>query len=130
MFIGLDKLINQGLKKVIVAVPERSIGSSFKNTDLTSHGFFSNWEVEPRNNLTSAGGDKSKVQGFIRFMESDEKILVCTHATLRFAFEQLEDSLLMTAYWRLMNSIMFQQMLIQNWVNCYEVFLEILLAML
>ncbi|EJV6896808.1 DEAD/DEAH box helicase family protein [Enterococcus faecalis] len=93
MFIGLDKLINQGLKKVIVAVPERSIGSSFKNTDLTSHGFFSNWEVEPRNNLTSAGGDKSKVQGFIRFMESGEKILVCTHATLRFAFEQLEDSL-------------------------------------
>lgn len=93
MFIGLDKLINQGLKKVIVAVPERSIGASFKNTDLTSHGFFSNWEVEPRNNLTSAGGDKSKVQGFIRFMESDEKILVCTHATLRFAFEQLEDSL-------------------------------------
>ena len=71
MFIGLDKLINQGLKKVIVAVPERSIGSSFKNTDLTSHGFFSNWEVGPRNNLTSAGGDKSKVQGFIRFMESD-----------------------------------------------------------
>ena len=93
MFIGLDKLINQGLKKVIVAVPERSIGASFKNTDLTSHGFFANWEVEPRNNLTSAGGDKSKVQGFIRFMESDEKILVCTHATLRFAFEQLEDSL-------------------------------------
>ncbi len=34
MFIGLDKLINQGLRKVIVAVPERSIGSSFKNTDL------------------------------------------------------------------------------------------------
>ncbi|MFB8490770.1 DEAD/DEAH box helicase [Enterococcus durans] len=93
MFIGLDKLINQGLKKVIVAVPERSIGASFKNTDLTSHGFFANWEVEPRNNLTSAGGDKSKVQGFIRFMESDEKILVCTHATLRFAFEQLEDSI-------------------------------------
>lgn len=93
MFIGLDKLINQGLKKVIVAVPERSIGASFKNTDLTSHGFFSNWEVEPRNNLTSAGGDKSKVQGFIRFMESDEEILVCTHATLRFAFEQLDDSI-------------------------------------
>lgn len=93
MFIGLDKLINQGLKKVIVAVPERSIGASFKNTDLISHGFFSNWEVEPRNNLTSAGGDKSKVQGFIRFMESDEKILVCTHATLRFAFEQLDDSI-------------------------------------
>lgn len=93
MFISLDKLINQGLKKVIVAVPERSIGASFKNTDLISHGFFANWKVAPRNNLTSAGGDKSKVQGFIRFMESDEEILVCTHATLRFAFEQLEDSI-------------------------------------
>ncbi|MDT2460026.1 DEAD/DEAH box helicase [Enterococcus avium] len=93
MFISLDKLINQGLKKVIVAVPERSIGASFKNTDLISHGFFANWKVAPRNNLTSAGGDKSKVQGFIRFMESNEKILVCTHATLRFAFEQLEDSI-------------------------------------
>ncbi|MDA3854008.1 MAG: hypothetical protein PF444_07200 [Bacteroidales bacterium] len=27
MFLGLDKLVNQGIKKVIVAVPERSIGS-------------------------------------------------------------------------------------------------------
>lgn len=34
MFVALDKLANQGINKVIVAVPERSIGSSFKNTDL------------------------------------------------------------------------------------------------
>src|SRR5699024_3259703 len=61
MFIGLDKLINQGLKKVIVAVPERAIGSSFKNTDLKSYGFFADWKIESRNNLTVAGGDKSKV---------------------------------------------------------------------
>ncbi|MBD4759226.1 ATP-dependent helicase, partial [Xanthomonas citri pv. citri] len=61
MFIGLDKLINQGLRKVIVAVPERSIGSSFKNTDLKSYGFFENWKVDPRNNLT-VGGDNSKVK--------------------------------------------------------------------
>lgn len=27
MFVGLDKLYNQGRKKVIVAVPERSIGA-------------------------------------------------------------------------------------------------------
>ena len=27
MFIALDKLINQGLKKVVVAVPERAIGT-------------------------------------------------------------------------------------------------------
>lgn len=30
MFIALDKLANQGIKKVIVAVPEKSIGRSFK----------------------------------------------------------------------------------------------------
>ncbi|MFK2827183.1 ATP-dependent helicase [Bacillus sp. B190/17] len=91
MFIGLDKLINQGLKKVIVAVPERSIGSSFKNTDLKSHGFFADWNVDARNNLTSAGGDSSKVNAFVRFMESDDKVLICTHATLRFAFEKIDD---------------------------------------
>lgn len=91
MFIGLDKLINQGLKKVIVTVPERSIGSSFKNTDLRSNGFFADWEVNPRNNLTSPGGDKSKVSSFIRFIESEDKILVCTHSTLRFAYEKLDD---------------------------------------
>lgn len=91
MFIGLDKLINQRLKKVIVAVPERSIGSSFKNTDLKSHGFFSDWEVDPKNNLTTVGGDKSKVNAFVRFMNSDEKILICTHSTLRYAFEKLDD---------------------------------------
>jgi hypothetical protein len=46
MFIGLDKLQNQGIRKVIVAVPERSIGSSFRPTKLTDHGFFRDWEVE------------------------------------------------------------------------------------
>ena len=39
MFIALDKLINQGIKKVIVAVPERSIGNSFSPTELTKYGF-------------------------------------------------------------------------------------------
>ena len=29
MFIALDKLQNQGIKKIIVAVPETSIGASF-----------------------------------------------------------------------------------------------------
>jgi len=43
MFLALDKLINQGIKKVIVAVPERSIGSSFAATDLKKFGFFANW---------------------------------------------------------------------------------------
>lgn len=91
MFIGLDKLINQGKKKIIVAVPEKSIGSSFGNTNLTDNGFFTDWEVEDRNNLClGTGDDKSKVKSFIRFMQDDSKILVCTHATLRFAFENEE----------------------------------------
>lgn len=91
MYVGLDKLINQGKKKVIVAVPEKSIGSSFGNTNLTEAGFFADWEVEDRNNLClGTGDDKSKVKSFTSFMKSDDKILVCTHATLRFAFEAEE----------------------------------------
>jgi hypothetical protein len=88
MFIGLDKLINQGLKKVIVAVPERSIGSSFKSTPLSKDGFFADWTVDPRWNLTDVGGAQ-KTKAFSDFMGSADTILVCTHATLRFAFEQL-----------------------------------------
>ena len=34
MFIALDKLLHQGLSKVIVAVPEHSIGGSFGETNL------------------------------------------------------------------------------------------------
>lgn len=89
MFVGLDKLFNQGRKKVIVAVPERSIGGSFASTQLKKHGFFTDWDVEPRNNLCTPGSNKSKVEEFIRFMNSSDAILVCTHATLRFAFEKL-----------------------------------------
>lgn len=89
MFIGLDKLENQGLSKVIVAVPERSIGSSFKSTKLTDGGFFRDWEVNPRWNLTTAGGAAGKVKAFKDFMASPDEVLVATHATLRFAFEQI-----------------------------------------
>jgi superfamily II DNA or RNA helicase len=91
MFIALDKLFNQGLKKVIVAVPERSIGGSFGKTDLKSYGFFADWEPNPAYNLCTPGGEKSKVEAFKRFLKSDEKILICTHATLRFAFEEIEE---------------------------------------
>ncbi|AQQ00049.1 ATP-dependent helicase [Pseudoalteromonas aliena] len=89
MFIGLDKLEHQGLSKVIVAVPEKSIGGSFQSTNLTEFGFFTDWEVSPENNLCVDGSDRSKVNGFQRFMASDNRILICTHATLRFAFETL-----------------------------------------
>ena len=94
MFIALDKLIKQGLKKVIVAVPEKSIGGSFRATDLKSHGFFADWELHDNYNLCTPGNDgsKGKVHAFRNFMENDEKILICTHATLRFAFEELEET--------------------------------------
>jgi len=91
MFIGLDKLINQDIKKVIVAVPERSIGSSFAKTELKKHGFFANWEPNPRYNLCTPGVEKSKVTAFLNFLESNEKILICTHATLRFAFDAIDE---------------------------------------
>ncbi|MGE1082370.1 DEAD/DEAH box helicase [Pseudomonas shirazensis] len=90
MFLALDKLVKQGLRKVIVAVPEMSIGASFRDTALTEHGFFADWSVLPSNNLCLPGGEGSKVESFRRFMQApDEQILVCTHATLRFAFEKL-----------------------------------------
>lgn len=89
MFIGLDKLENQGVGKVIVAVPERSIGASFKSTQLTEHGFFRDWQVEDQWNLCTAGGDQGKVGQFLAFMDSDAPILVCTHATLRFAYDRI-----------------------------------------
>jgi superfamily II DNA or RNA helicase len=92
MFIALDKLRNQGIKKVIIAVPEMSIGSSFSKTDLMSHGFSADWEPSPEYNLCIPGGEKSKVQSFHKFLESDAEILICTHATLRFACEGIDES--------------------------------------
>ncbi|PVW11870.1 DEAD/DEAH box helicase [Marixanthomonas spongiae] len=91
MFIGLDKLINQGIKKVIVAVPERSIGSSFAKTELKKHGFFADWIPNPKYNLCTPGGEQSKVKAFLEFLKTDEQILICTHATLRFAFEAIDE---------------------------------------
>jgi hypothetical protein len=91
MFVALDKLIHQRIKKVIVAVPERSIGGSFGTTNLMMHGFYADWEPNPTYNLCTPGEEKSKVGAFKKFLDSDEKILICTHATLRFAFEQLDE---------------------------------------
>lgn len=89
MFVALDKLYNQGRKKVIVAVPERSIGASFSATRLTKFGFFADWEVKPEHNLCDPGSSQGKVGAFIDFLEGPDAVLICTHATLRFAFEKL-----------------------------------------
>ena len=93
MFIALDKLLKQGVKKVIVAVPERSIGASFKDTNLTDHGFYADWKVNKKYNLTLEGSEKSKVKAFVEFMNSNEEIIISTHSTFRHAYEELDDKL-------------------------------------
>lgn len=90
MFIALEKLQNQGIKKVIVAVPERNIGASFKATALSKDGFFADWTPNPHYNLCTSGSEKSKVSALLEFLDSDEKILICTHATFRFACDELD----------------------------------------
>ena len=90
MFIALDKLHNQGLKQAIIVVPEKSIGSSFNDEPLSDYGFWADWHVEPKWNLCNAPGSDNggKVKSLGAFMESDDKVLVCTHATFRFAVDQ------------------------------------------
>jgi hypothetical protein len=92
MFVGLDKLFNQAQRKVIVSVPERSIGQSFASTKLSEFGFWADWEVKPENNLCTPGSSKAKVSEFVRFMSGSDSTIICTHATLRFAFEKMSPS--------------------------------------
>jgi hypothetical protein len=95
MFIALDKLNNQGLQQAIVVVPERSIGGSFADEPLTQFGFYWDWKVAPQWNLCNAPGvdeprvAKSKVEAVRKFLAGTDKVLVCTHATFRFAVEEL-----------------------------------------
>ena len=95
MFIALDKLANQNVQQAIICVPERSIGASFSSEPLSKYGFFTDWNVAPQWNLCNTPGAddpkvaKSKVKAVGEFLASDEKMLVCTHATFRFAFEEL-----------------------------------------
>lgn len=90
MFIALDKLHNQGLKKAIIVVPEKSIGSSFNDELLSKHGFWADWVVAPQWNLCNAPGDDNggKAASVKAFLESSDNILVCTHATLRNAVDR------------------------------------------
>ena len=95
MFIALDKLHNQSLKQAIIVVPEKSIGGSFADEPLSKFGFWADWTVKPQWNLCNAPGpdeervDPSKVRAVGQFLASDDRVLVCTHATFRFAVEQL-----------------------------------------
>src|SRR5690625_332332 len=91
MFIALDKLYNQGVRQAIIVVPERSIGGSFANEPLSDYGFFADWTVEPQWNLCNAPGiDKprvarTKVKAVVEVMASDDHIIICTYAAIRFS---------------------------------------------
>lgn len=89
MFIALDKLKTKAVDKVIVAVPERSIGKSFNTTYLTKYGFHSDWILDPHYNLCMPGGEGGKINVFQEFMKNSSPILICTHATLRFAYDKI-----------------------------------------
>ncbi|PLX45960.1 MAG: DEAD/DEAH box helicase [Hyphomicrobiales bacterium] len=95
MFIALDKLNNQGIRQAIIVVPERAIGGSFADEPLTKFGFYWDWKVKPQWNLCNAPGidepriAASKVKAVREFLESGDPVLVCTHATFRFAVDEL-----------------------------------------
>ena len=92
MFVALDKLANQGVKKVIVAVPQQNIGRSFNDTPLKEYGFFEDWRVAPYWNLCIAAGSentkKSKLREFLDHPSATK--LICTHATLLNALNGIE----------------------------------------
>ena len=95
MFIALDKLHNQGVKQAIIIVPERSIGGSFANEPLSAYGFWADWTVKPQWNLCNAPGidelrvARSKVKAVGEFLAGGDTVLVCTHASFRFAVDEL-----------------------------------------
>lgn len=90
MFIALDKLKNQGLRKALIVVPEKTIGASFNDEPLAKFGFWSDWVVIPKWNLCNAPGDDNggKVDSVKVFLDSADQVLVCTHATFRFAVDK------------------------------------------
>ncbi|WP_220494961.1 DEAD/DEAH box helicase [Paracoccus sp. MC1854] len=89
MFIALDKIHNQGLRQAIIVVPEKTIGSSFADEPLSQFGFWADWSVAPKWNLcNSPGTDGGKVNSVGAFLESADRVLVCTHATFRFAVDK------------------------------------------
>ena len=89
MFIALDKLENQGLRQAVIVVPEKTIGASFSDVPLSRFGFWTDWTVRPKWNLCSAPGTEGgKVKALKAFLGSDDRTLVCTHATFRFAVDR------------------------------------------
>ena len=89
MFVALDKLHNQGIAQAIVVVPERTIGASFEDASLSERGFWADWTVRPKWNLCNApGSEGGKVNAVKSFLECEDRVLVCTHATFRFTMDR------------------------------------------
>ncbi|HET7576247.1 MAG TPA: DEAD/DEAH box helicase [Sphingomicrobium sp.] len=90
MFVALDKLANQGVKQAIIVVPEKTIGASFHDEPLSQFGFWADWHVQPKWNLCDAPGSDNggKVNSVAAFLESGDNVLICTHATFRFAVDK------------------------------------------
>lgn len=95
MFIALHKLHEGGIKQALIVVPERSIGGSFADEPLSQWGFHWDWNVKPQWNLCNMPGvdepavAATKVKTVKAFLESQDRVLVCTHATFRFAVAEL-----------------------------------------
>ena len=102
MYIALDKLHRQKLRKVIVTVPQAVIGASFAAEKLTDGGFTHDWEINPKWDLcdeesgldengkpADERGKVKKVDKFLKSESDDDCILLCAHATFRMAVDNL-----------------------------------------
>ncbi|UES42140.1 DEAD/DEAH box helicase [Roseibium aggregatum] len=91
MFVGLEKLRTSATDRVVIAVPERSIGSSFRNTALASNGFHSDWTLDL--DLCTVGSETGrKVDELIAFLRGEGgTTALCTHSTLRAAYAKTND---------------------------------------
>ena len=89
MFITLDKVHNQDLRQAIIVVPEKTIGASFNDEPLSQFGFWADWTVRPQWNLCNAPGTEGgKVKSIKAFLDGADPVLVCTHASFRFAVDK------------------------------------------
>lgn len=92
MYVALHKLANRTINKIVVVVPEKTIGRSFQNTNLTKQGFMSDWEVAQYFNLCDTENERDKIGRFKEFfIQKSANKLVCTHATLRGAMKELSN---------------------------------------
>jgi len=92
MFVGLEKLRTKAVDRVVVAVPERSIGASFRDMGLAAGGFHSDWRLDL--DLCTVGSETGrKVDELIGFLrgERDGRTALCTHSTLRAAYAKTDD---------------------------------------